>query len=143
MACNISGYLRAIQYAVPSTIASMASSIPAELRGQKYISLATFRKSGVPVNTPVWFADEHGKLYVFTNPKSGKVKRIRNNPEVRVAPSTIRGRITGPEFAGRARLLSGEESAHARKLLERKYWLMRVPLLWSKDSVLIEVALAA
>ena len=121
----------------------MATAIPAELRGQKYISLATFRKSGTAVNTPVWFADDDGKIFIFTNPNSGKVKRIRNNPEVRVAPSTMRGRITGPEFPGRARLLSPAESAHARQLLERKYWLMRVPFLWSKDSAFVQVDLAA
>jgi uncharacterized protein len=115
--------------------------IPAELRGQKYISLATFRKTGVPVYTPVWFAEENGKLFIFTNPQSGKVKRMRNNPEVRIAPSTIRGRITGPEFAGRARILDRGESDHARELLKRKYWLMRVPFLWSKDSILIQIEL--
>jgi uncharacterized protein len=115
--------------------------IPAELRGQKYISLATFRKTGVPIHTPVWFADEHGKLYIFTNPESGKVKRIRNNPEVRIAPSTMRGRITGPEFSGQARILSAGESEHARELLKRKYWLMRVPFLWSKNSIFVEIDL--
>lgn len=116
-------------------------AIPAELRNQKYISLATFRKTGIPVHTPVWFADEDGKLFIFTNPKSGKVKRMRNNPEVRIAPSTIRGRITGPEFAGQARILGTSESEHARELLKRKYWLMRVPFLWSKDSILVEIEL--
>src|SRR5438270_6902433 len=115
--------------------------IPAELRDQKYISLATFRKTGVPVHTPVWFAEENGKLYIFTNPKSGKVKRMRNNPEVRIAPSTIRGRITGPEFAGQVRFLGAAESEHARELLKRKYWLMSVPFLWSKNSIFVELDL--
>jgi PPOX class probable F420-dependent enzyme len=117
----------------------MSSAIPSELRGHKYISLATFRKTGVAILTPVWFAEEDGKLYVFTNPNSGKVKRIRNNPEVRVAPSTIRGRIIGPEFPARARVMASEEFSHARQLLRRKYWLMRVPFLWSKNSVFIEL----
>jgi PPOX class probable F420-dependent enzyme len=119
----------------------MASQLPAELRGHKYVSLVTYRKTGVPVHTPVWFADEGGKLYVFTNPKSGKVKRVRNNPDVRVAPSTFRGKIMGPEFAARARILNTSDAAHARQLLERKYWLMRVPFLWSKDSVFLELEL--
>src|SRR5437879_13596863 len=83
----------------------MSSTIPAELKNQKYILLTTFRKNGVPVRTPVWFAEQDGKLYVFTNPTSGKVKRTRNNPEVRVAPSTIRGKVTGPEFAAKATIL--------------------------------------
>ena len=117
----------------------MSSSIPTAIHGKKYISLATFRKNGVPVHTPVWFAEENGKLYVFTNPTSGKVKRIRNNPEVRIAPSTIRGKITGPEFAGRARILPKEEWPRARKLLEAKYWLMKIPFVWSKDNVFAEL----
>ncbi|PYX78462.1 MAG: PPOX class F420-dependent oxidoreductase [Acidobacteria bacterium] len=117
----------------------MSSTIPAELQNQKYISLTTFRKNGIPVRTPVWFAEQDGKLYVFTNPKSGKVKRIRNNPQVRIAPSTIRGRVTGQEFSARARILPREGWPGARKIMERKYWLMRVPFLWSKDSVFMEL----
>ncbi|HYL14667.1 MAG TPA: PPOX class F420-dependent oxidoreductase [Terriglobales bacterium] len=111
------------------------STIPAELQNQKYISLTTFRKTGVPVRTPVWFAEEEGKLYIFTNPKSGKVKRIRNNPHVRIAPSTLRGRVTGPEFPAMARILPREDWPRARTIMERKYWLMRVPFLWSKESI--------
>lgn len=121
----------------------MVPEIPPELHGQKYVSLVTYRKTGAPVHTPVWFAQDNGKLYVFTNPKSGKVKRIRNNPDVRIAPSTFRGKITGPEFPARARILNPSESALARRLLERKYWLMRVPFLWSKNSVFVELELTS
>jgi PPOX class probable F420-dependent enzyme len=74
--------------------------IPRELRGQKYISLGTFRKSGVAVYTPVWFGESNEKLYVKTRNDSGKFKRIRSNPTVKVAPCNVRGKITGPEFAG-------------------------------------------
>jgi uncharacterized protein len=115
--------------------------IPSELEGQKYLSLGTLRKTGVIVRTPVWFAENDSKLYLFTNPKSGKVKRIRNNPEVRIAPCTARGRITGPEFAATARLLDGPSSELARGLMKRKYWLMRIPFLWSKNSIFIELSL--
>ena len=121
----------------------MSSTIPVELQDQKYISLTTFRKNGVPVRTPVWFAEQGGKLYLFTNPKSGKVKRIRNNPQVRIAPSTIRGRVVGPEFPASARILPIEEWPAARKVMERKYWLMRVPFLWSKNSVFMELQIDA
>jgi uncharacterized protein len=117
----------------------MAKPVPAALRGQKYISLVTFRKTSVPVRTPVWFAERDNKLYIFSNPKSGKVKRIRNNPEVRIAPCTMSGRVTGPEFAARARILPREQWPAARKIMEEKYWLMRVPFLWSKESVFIEL----
>ena len=68
----------------------MAKPIPPELQGQKYISLASLRKNGTAVRTSVWLAEENGKLYVMTRSDSGKYKRIRNNPEVRIAPSTMR-----------------------------------------------------
>ena len=81
------------------------NSIPNAIQAQKYISLKTFRKSGLPVATPVWFGEEDGKLYVMTRSDMGKTKRIRNNPKVQVAPCTMRGRVTGPEFPATARLL--------------------------------------
>jgi uncharacterized protein len=119
----------------------MDSTIPAALHGPKYISLTSFRKNGVPVSTPVWFGEEGGKLYIFSNPKAGKLKRIRNNPRVLVAPCTMRGKITGPEFTGNARILPESDWPRARNTLERKYWLMRVPFLWRKTSVFVEIEL--
>jgi PPOX class probable F420-dependent enzyme len=113
--------------------------IPPEIHGQKYISLATFRKSGVAVPTPIWFGEEDGKLYVMTRSDSGKYKRIRNNPQVRIAPCTIRGKITGPDFAAQARVLPPENWSGARKTIEKKYWLARIPFLWSKKNVYIEI----
>src|SRR5256885_16760927 len=80
----------------------MPSQVPAAIHDQKYISLTTFRKTGVGVATPVWFGEEDGKLYVMTRSDMGKTKRIRNNPQVKVAPCTIRGKVTGPEFAASA-----------------------------------------
>ena len=71
------------------------ATIPAEIHGQRYISLATFRKTGVAVYTPIWFAEDNNKLYFMTSSKLGKYKRIRNNPQVKIAPCTIRGKITG------------------------------------------------
>jgi hypothetical protein len=79
---------------------------PKEIVGQKYVCLTTFRKNGLGVNTPVWFAEQAGRLYVKTRNDSGKYKRIRNNPRVRVAPCTMRGKITGPEFPAKARIFS-------------------------------------
>src|SRR5579864_8882497 len=115
--------------------------IPREIQGQKYISLSTFRKSGAAVATPVWFAEQDGKLYVMTRSDSGKYKRIRNNPQVRIAPCTMRGKITGPEFPATARILPPEDWPRARKLLASKYWLMKVPFLWSKKNEFIELQL--
>lgn len=116
--------------------------IPAEIQGQKYISLVTFRKNGAAVPTPVWFGEQDDKLYVMTRSDSGKYKRIRNNPQVRIAPCTMRGKITGPEFPATVRILPAEDWRRARKTIERKYWLARVPFLWSKQNVFAEIVCA-
>src|ERR1700690_944665 len=75
--------------------------VPSEIHGQRYISLATFRKSGVAVYTPIWFAEDNHKLYFITKCKLGKSKSIRNNARVKIAPCTMRGKSTGPEFHSR------------------------------------------
>ena len=121
----------------------MAMAIPGAIHGQKYISLATFRKTGVAVPTPIWFAEEGDKLYFMTNSKLGKVKRIRNNAQVKIAPCTIRGKITGPEFAATARILPIENAARVRNAIKAKYWLARVPFLWRNTDTYVEITPAA
>ena len=113
--------------------------IPAEIRGQRYISLATFRKSGIAVHTPIWFAEDGAKLYFMTNSKLGKVKRIRNNPQVKIAPCTMRGKITGPEFLATVRIMQSEEFARVRQAINAKYWLARLPFLWRNTDTYIEI----
>lgn len=117
----------------------MTSTIPAEIHGQKYISLTSLRKNGAPVPTPVWFAEADGKLYVMTGSHLGKYKRIRNNPRVTIAPCTIRGKVTGPEFPAMVRIMRPEEFARVRKLINAKYWLARLPLIWSRTDVYLEI----
>lgn len=89
--------------------------------GQKYISVETFRKNGQGVKTPVWFVLHNGAFYVYTEADSWKVKRIRNNPRVRVAVCTIRGAVKGPWLDATASLVEGDERRVADKLLDRKY----------------------
>jgi len=113
--------------------------LPPEIRGQKYISLVSFRKNGAAIPTPVWFGEKDGKLYMMTRSDSGKFKRIRNNPQVRVAPCTMRGKVTGPEFAATARILPPEDWPRARKTIQQKYWLTRIPFVWSKTNVYVEI----
>jgi hypothetical protein len=117
----------------------MPAAIPIEISGQKYISLTTFRKNGAAVATPVWFGEEADKLYVMTRSDMGKTKRIRNNPRVRVAPCTIRGKVTGPQFDVTARSLPPEEHAHARAMINRKYWAARLPLIWVRTDTYLEL----
>lgn len=57
------------------------------LRCHGYCLLLAFRRTGEPVPTPVWFGlDSDGRLYVRSESYVGKVKRIRNDPHVRVGP---------------------------------------------------------
>ncbi|WP_435186961.1 PPOX class F420-dependent oxidoreductase [Streptomyces sp. bgisy126] len=107
--------------------------IPEELRRGRYVSLTTFRKNGTGVATPVWYAVEGSELYAWTRTDSWKVKRLRNDPRVEAAVCDMRGNV--PEGAarvtGEARLVTGEELRHVRKLLLRKYtwqfWFIDVP----------------
>jgi hypothetical protein len=120
----------------------MTSQIPSAIHGQKYISLTTFRKTGVGVATPVWFGEEDGKLYVMTRADMGKSKRIGNNPHVRVAPCTIRGKVIGPEFSATARFLPAEDFPRARKTLTRKYWLAKLTAPFSRTDAFLEITFA-
>jgi uncharacterized protein len=100
----------------------------AVFEGQKYLSLETFRKSGEGVRTPVWFAAEKdgaAVLYIYTIGETGKVKRIRNNPRVRIAPCDMRGNVTGEFVEARAEILSGVAAAHGTQLLNRKYFPLK------------------
>jgi len=117
----------------------MSGQIPSTIRDQKYISLTTFRKNGAGVPTPVWFGEDGDRLYVMTRSDMGKTKRIRNNPQVRVAPCTIRGKATGPEVAASARILPAAEHGHARQTINQKYWMPRLPLIWYRTDTYIEI----
>jgi uncharacterized protein len=102
----------------------------AAFTGQNYLNLETFKKDGTGVKTPVWFAADpsakldspEAKLYVYTIGASGKVKRVRNNPRVRIAPCDMRGNVRGDWVEARAEILSGEQAAHGMQLLNKKYF---------------------
>lgn len=98
------------------------------------MSLATFRRNGAEVKTPVWFAAADGKLYVFTASESGKVKRLRRSSRVRVAPSDARGRVRGVWRDATARIVTELPSiARARAALRAKYgWQMWLTDLFSR-----------
>src|SRR5271157_5739973 len=96
----------------------------------KYFSLETFRKTGVGVRTPVWFAEDPAPgalttFYVYTLPDSGKVKRIRNNPRVRIAPCNMRGDLRGAWVDAHARFCVGDEVGKGQSLLKQKYGLAK------------------
>ncbi len=94
------------------------------LEGQKYVSVTTYRRSGAEVSTPVWFITKDGLLYVWTDASSGKVKRLRNNPKVALAPCKMDGKPLGPSFEGVASILQDDSSDVLRKAFKSKYGLM-------------------
>jgi uncharacterized protein len=106
----------------------------AAFRGQKYLSLETFRKNGEGVKTPVWFAadpnvdvaSDKARLFVYTIGVSGKIKRIRNNRNVKIAPCTIRGSVTGEWQDARAEIVTAGEATRGMSLINKKY----SPLTW-------------
>jgi PPOX class probable F420-dependent enzyme len=97
------------------------------LRGHKYCLLVTYRRSGEPVPTPVWFGlDGDGRLYVRTEAASAKVKRIGANPRVLVGPANARGKPLGPLAQGSARVLEGAaERDGAERAVQANYGLGR------------------
>ncbi|PYN03410.1 MAG: PPOX class F420-dependent oxidoreductase [Candidatus Rokuibacteriota bacterium] len=111
-----------------------------ELDRHRYLSLATFRRSGVEVRTPVWFAVADGKLYVFTSGDSGKAKRLRNSPRARIAPCDARGGVRGAWREATARLVTDRALiARAGDALRAKYgWQMTILDLFSRVAGRIE-----
>jgi uncharacterized protein len=96
------------------------------LAKEHYISLETYRRNGRAIPTPVWFIEQNGKLYVSAPSHTGKVKRIRNNGQVRIAPCDGRGNVTGQWLDGQARFVEGAQADAADRLLTRKYgWQKR------------------
>ena len=111
-------------------------------QGHNYISLTTFRKSGEPVSTPIWFVERGISIYVWTEKNSWKVKRLISDPRVQVAPSTVRGRVVGPSAEGTARIVSPEVKEEIENLMVAKYgWMMRLFsfLYRNKEMVVVEI----
>jgi len=94
----------------------------ADLVRERYVSLATFRRDGAEVRTPIWFAIVGDDLWMMTGGDSGKVKRLRRDSRVRVAPCDVRGIVHGPWQEGTARIAQDpREIADAHAMLRAKY----------------------
>jgi PPOX class probable F420-dependent enzyme len=96
-----------------------------EIAAVKRSLLVTYRRDGTPVPTPVWAAPAGGVLYVRSERASGKVKRLRRDPRLLVAPCTVRGRPLGRPFEAHGRLLDGEDELIAERALAARYGLGR------------------
>ena len=104
-----------------------------QFANQKYLNMETYRKTGKPVATPLWFAEENGTLYIYSLANAGKVKRIRNNPKVRIVPCDVRGKPKGEWVEAKARILDERGATLGHKLLNMKYgWMKRIGNAFSK-----------
>ena len=104
------------------------------LKQAAYLSFATFRKSGVEVATPVWFAEDGKDFYLFSAADAGKVKRLRNSGKSRVAACTVTGKVTGSWVDTEAVVLESKaDISHALTALQQKYgWQMQMTNLLSR-----------
>jgi PPOX class probable F420-dependent enzyme len=96
------------------------------LRGHKYCLIVTFKRDGAAVPTPVWFGlGSDGHVYFRTGAAVAKVRRLRNDPRVLVAPCSVRGRPLGPSVEGTARVVPPEERERAEEAIQSNYGLGR------------------
>ena len=111
----------------------MGDRATGQFANQNYLSLESYRKNGVGVRTPVWFAmDPSGTFYVYTTDDAWKVKRIRNNPYVKIAPCDMRGKSKGAWVDAQARLVEGSEAEKGQQLLNEKYFWKRIGDVFSR-----------
>ncbi|MFD2473882.1 PPOX class F420-dependent oxidoreductase [Amycolatopsis silviterrae] len=104
------------------------------LGAEKYVVLTTFRRDGRAVPTPVWASRDGDELVLFSERTAGKVKRIRNNGDVRLQACDVRGRrLHGAEASGTARLLDAADSDRIRRVIARDYGVIgRVTMFFSR-----------
>ena len=95
--------------------------------GGKFMSITSYKRNGTGVATPVWFVNEGGRYLVMTDEHSGKVKRIRTDPFVRVAACSARGREKAEPVPAHAEILPTSETERVKRLIARRY---RVDLLF-------------
>ena len=105
------------------------TSVPHPFADEKYVSFTTFRRNGDPVPVAVWIAAlPDGSFGFTTGGDSWKVKRLRNDPRVRVQASNVRGVVKAgePVMEGTATVVSGDDPTYARieQAIARKYGLM-------------------
>lgn len=97
-----------------------------KFNNHQYINVETFRKNGIGVKTPVWFAQDGTSLVVHTEKTSGKMKRIRNNPKIMVAPCDGRGKLLGEWIEAQAEIISDEvEINRVNTLVTQKYGFIK------------------
>ena len=109
------------------------TSLTELLDGERYLSLTTFRSSGDPVSTPVWFApDTDGSVLVYVEVDSGKVRRLQQDPSCEVAACDRRGSVHGPTLQAYGTIIGGPDATTVRRAIADRYgWQWTAfDLLW-------------
>ena len=102
----------------------------AGLGRERYISLTSYRRDGSAVATPVWVVADGRRLYVWTGWGTGKVRRIRANPAVTMAPCTARGRLTGPVAPAKAAIVAMADRPDVWPMFQAKYGVQIRAIRW-------------
>ena len=98
---------------------------------QNYLNIETFRRNGQGVRTPVWFVEDGGEIFIRTGANSGKVKRIRNNPDVQLAPCKADGTVIGEWIPAKGREIADPETdKRVDQLLGKKYGIQKNLFAW-------------
>ena len=88
---------------------------------QKYINLETYKKDGTSIRTPVWFVIDNDLIYIITRDSTGKVKRLKNNQNVRIVPCSFKGESKNGWIKGKAEKIAGEDADKVIELRKKKY----------------------
>ena len=106
-----------------------------EIKSHKCISLETYRENNQPVKTAVWFVIKNNLVYVVTRSQTGKVKRLKNNLQVKIAPCTFKGKVIGNWISGTAKILDEKQTKDIVKARDKKYGFMaKVAKFFSKNK---------
>ena len=110
---------------------------------QKYINLETYKKDGTPIRTPVWFVIDNDLIYVITRESTGKVKRLKNNHDVRIVLCSFQGEPKNEWIKGKAEKITGEKADMIINLRKKKYGISArlVGLLRKGNSIVYSIEL--
>jgi uncharacterized protein len=138
------GFLGRIRHPRASEVTAPETEGFGGLEGRKHCLIVTFRRSGQPVPTPVWAGMSGGTLYFRSEKRVGKIKRIRANPRVLVAPCDNRGKPLGPAAEGRARVLAANQEHVAEAAIQSNFGVgrklyERVSMNLGPEGVYVEV----
>jgi PPOX class probable F420-dependent enzyme len=108
-----------IERAVRPPLANLQARFPG-----RYLSVTSFKRDGTGVATPLWFVLDGSELLALTDLHSAKVRRIRRNPRVLVAPCRASGKLRGEAVSAHVEVLTATpDLERVQKLLMQRYRL--------------------